>query len=288
MITYDKQTIFKLKINCNEIEDQQIQTCLKQIDNIILNNKKKDNGDTNNNNANNWRFKKQNAIEKKKKKMSKDELSRGELNAVLNKITSKNFDTLSVKIITQIDTSIELAEYTVNNIFKKAVVQPVYCVSYVKLIKLLGEKGFDIGIITTNKCDQYTELLKHEDILGNKDNLNYDEFCELMSEKKYKVGYSQFIGELFNGTLIDYHTFIKNIFAFFESLESMLMKEDVDPCDASVENTIICICSLITTSSSGIKADDMNHFKTKLGEFNKMNKYQKRLRFKVLDLIEKM
>jgi hypothetical protein len=32
----------------------------------------------------------------------------------------------------------------------------------------------------------------------------------------------------------------------------------------------------------------MNHFKTKLGEFNKMNKYQKRLRFKVLDLIEKM
>ena len=45
-------------------------------------------------------------------------------------------------------------------------------------------------------------------------NLNYDEFCDLMSEKKYKVGYSQFIGELYNNELMDYHVFAKNIFAF--------------------------------------------------------------------------
>ena len=56
-------------------------------------------------------------------------------------------------------------------------------------------------------------LLKEEDTLGNKENLNYDEFCELMSEKKYKVVYSQFIGELFNNELMDYHVFAKNIFS---------------------------------------------------------------------------
>lgn len=286
MITYDKQTIFKLKITCSDIEDEEVLKCLKLIDAVIFKNKNKDT--SNDNNSNNWRFKKQSAIEKRKQKMSKDELARGELNSVLNKITLKNFDNLSKKIIDQIGEDKELAKFTVDNIFKKAVVQPTYCVGYVKLIKLLGDNGFDIGLITTNKCEQYTELLKKEEALDGTEDLNYDEFCELMSEKKYKVGYSQFIGELFNNKLIDYHTFIKNIFAFFESLEIMLDKEDLDPKDLNVENTIICICSLILTSKNGIKEDDMEFFKNKLKLFNEMNKYQKRLKFKVLDLIEKM
>ena len=72
----------------------------------------------------------------------------------------------------------ELAKFTVDNIFKKAVVQPTYCVGYVKLIKLLGDNGFDIGLITTNKCEQYTELLKKEEALDGTEDLNYDEFCE--------------------------------------------------------------------------------------------------------------
>jgi hypothetical protein len=285
MITYDKQTIFKLKITCNEILDENVKLCLQKIDSIILSNKTKDNGDSN---ANNWRIKKQSLVEKRKKKMTKLELAKGELNSILNKITLKNFDSLSEKILSQIDDSKILAEFVVNNIFKKAVVQPTYCVGYVKLIKLLGEKGFDIGIITTNKCDQYSELLKKEDSMTDKEDLNYDEFCELMSEKKYKVGYSQFIGELFNNELIDYHTFVKNIFAFFNSLELMLNKENLDPKDLNVENTIICICSLIITSKTGIKEEDNVFFKGKLDGFNKMNKYQKRLKFKVFDLLEKM
>lgn len=285
MITYDKQTIFKLKITCNEILDQNVKLCLQKIDSIILSNKNKDSSDSN---ANNWRIKKQSLVEKRKKKMTKLELAKGELNSILNKITLTNFDSLSEKILSQIDDSKILAEFVVNNIFKKAVVQPTYCVGYVKLIKLLGEKGFDIGIITTNKCDQYSEILKKEDSMADKDDLNYDEFCELMSEKKYKVGYSQFIGELFNNELIDYHTFVKNIFAFFNSLELMLNKENLDPKDLNVENTIICICSLIITSKTGIKEEDNEFFKGKLEYFNNMNKYQKRLKFKVLDIIEKM
>lgn len=286
MITYDKQTIFKLKITCNEIEEESVKNCLRSIDSIILKNKNKDNSGESN--ANNWRLKKQSAVEKRKKKMSKLELARGELNSVLNKITLKNFDTLSLKVTNQIGDSKELAEFVVENIFKKAVVQPIYCAGYVKLIKLLGEKGFDIGSITTNRCEQYSELLKNEDTIEADEGLNYDEFCQLMSEKKYKVGYSQFIGELFNNELIDYHTFVKNIFAFFNSLQGMLAKEDLDLKDLNVENTIICICSLIQTSLSGIKEDDMEYFKNKLQEFNDSNKYQKRLKFKVLDLMEKM
>ena len=286
MITYDKQTIFKLKITCNEIEEESVKDCLRSIDSIILKNKNKDNSGESN--ANNWRLKKQSAVEKRKKKMTKLELAKGELNSVLNKITLKNFDNLSLKVTTQIGDSKELAEFVVENIFKKAVVQPIYCAGYVKLIKLLGEKGFDIGSITTNRCEQYSELLKNENDIEADEGLNYDEFCQLMSEKKYKVGYSQFIGELFNKELIDYHTFVKNIFAFFNSLEGMLSKEDLDLKDLNVENTIICICSLIQTSLSGIKKDDMEYFKNKLKEFNASNKYQKRLKFKVLDLMEKM
>ena len=34
--------------------------------------------------------------------------------------------------------------------------------------------------------------------------------------------------------------------------------------------------------------DDMEYFKDKLKSFNEINKYQKRLKFKVMDLTEKM
>ena len=176
MITYDKQTIFKLKITCNEIEEESVKDCLRSIDSIILKNKNKDNSGESN--ANNWRLKKQSAVEKRKKKMTKLELAKGELNSVLNKITLKNFDNLSLKVTTQIGDSKELAEFVVENIFKKAVVQPIYCAGYVKLIKLLGEKGFDIGSITTNRCEQYSELLKNENDIEADEGLNYDEFCQ--------------------------------------------------------------------------------------------------------------
>ena len=66
----------------------------------------------------------------------------------------------------------------------------------------------------------------------------------------------------------------------------MLNKEDLDPKDLNVENTIVGICSLIQTSLTVLKEDTV--FKDKLKVFNDMNKYQKRLKFKVLDLIEKM
>ena len=41
------------------------------------------------------------------------------------------------KIDKYVKDSKDLAEYVVDNIIKKAVVQPIYCVSYVKLIKLI-------------------------------------------------------------------------------------------------------------------------------------------------------
>lgn len=286
MITYEKQEIFKVKIDNNyKLEDETLDL-LRKIDNIISKNvnTKKDNNDS----GNNWRMKKQSAVEKRKKNLSQNELVKGELNGNLNKITISNFNSLSVKILNQIKDSKDLAEYVVDNIFKKAVVQPIYCVSYVKLIKLIIDKGFDVKISITNKCDQYTTLLKKEEISTEDKNLNYDEFCDLMSEKKYKVGYSQFIGELYNNELMDYHVFAKNIFAFFESLETLLKIPNLDMKDPNVENTIICICSLIETSLKGIKSDDIEFFKNKLTEFNSLKRYQRRLQFKILDLIEKI
>ena len=54
-----------------------------------------------------------------------------------------------------------LIESTIDNIFLKAVMQPVYCPYYVKLLKIMNESYKKEGIIN-NKCIEFKTILKSD------------------------------------------------------------------------------------------------------------------------------
>jgi len=212
-----------------------------------------------------------------------------EINSLLNKLSSKNFDNISKKILEYYNKSLSdddiniLLINFIDSIFSKAVMQPIYCPYYVKFLNILEDK-FKILNLVNDKCNNYQEIFNKTS--NNNDNLTgqeaYDEFCKDNLEKVFKAGYSQFIGELYNNKMIQLDIIKSNIDFFIESL-----KESIET-DESFENILICISKLIMTTSNNLKQINYN-----FESINKIireiyTKYEgsNRLKYKLLDLCE--
>jgi hypothetical protein len=100
----------------------------------------------------------------KKKDLSIIEQSCNEINSYLNKLSPQNFDKISDKVLVYLENENNTSEmlkelifYTINNIFKKAVTQPVYCPYYVKLLNILDKK-FQIRDLIDKKCAEFKNV----------------------------------------------------------------------------------------------------------------------------------
>ena len=130
----------------------------------------------------------------------------------------------------------ELIFYTINNIFKKAVSQPVYCPHYVKLLNILDKK-FQIRDIIDKKCAEFKNVTNKENNHKQNDtndseecvetqNINkinleqrkYDEFCEEIKVKNLLKDIPSLINELYKNNMIKYETLKISISMFFDNL----------------------------------------------------------------------
>jgi hypothetical protein len=227
--------------------------------------------------------------------LSELDKNKNEINSLLNKLSPKNFDNLVPRIQEYYKKEDErdfLIESTIDNIFLKAVMQPVYCPYYVKLLKIMN-KEYEKTEIINNKCIEFKTLLKtkvdepkeepvsedgSEMTLSEKE--KYDLFCKANKEKKYKEGYSQFIGELFNNEMINNITLEENVSLFVDSLES---STEEDAASTNVEDALICICKLFDTVSNREKNIIRTYCERVLLIRNNVN-LPKRLQFKLMDL----
>lgn len=239
----------------------------------------------------------------KKKDLSILEQSCNEINSFLNKLSPGNFDKISDKILLYLENENNSAEmlkelifYTLNNIFKKAVFQPVYCPYYVKLLNILDKK-FQIRDLIDSKCIEFKNVTKRKTETENESETNeseiankivneeqkiYDKFCEEIKGKKFMEGYSQFIGELYKNNMIKYPTLKTSIDVFFDNLYIELDKD----CESNeVEYFIICLCKLYSTIFKNIKQESKSFFIEKFTDIKEKD-IIKRLKFKLLDIIE--
>lgn len=231
-----------------------------------------------------WRFEK---TKLKKENLSKLEENVNKINSYLNKISNKNFDSIIDNIFEKIEElkCSEMINKVIENIFMKAVMQPTYCPLYVKLLNMMDEKYGIIDLID-NKCLEYKSIVKEKKIEENSsmtEQEKYDLFCKLNKEKKYKAGYSQFIGELFKNNMITETTIKSNLIYFLDNLGKSIIEE---PKGAYVEDSIICLCQLITTVHS--KTDNIADITSKLYVFLDNKEIPKRLYFKILDIKDKI
>lgn len=121
----------------------------------------------------------------------------------LNKFTKENYDSIKqfLEQILSNDETEFLKDFMIL-VFKKATREQLFCALYVQLVAELCEKHPVIKRELMSLYDTYLkefEKVEEESI----EDVNYDEFCELQSEKLYRLGYGQFLGELTKKGILD-------------------------------------------------------------------------------------
>jgi hypothetical protein len=210
-----------------------------------------------------------------------------EINSLLNKLSPKNYDNIIKQIFVYFngvtDCINDLLKPIIDNIFLKAVSQPIYCPLYVRFIKLIDSK-FNINILLKNKCLDYKKILEVQDTQMTKENLSeqelYDKFCEENTNKIFKTGYSQFIGELYNNNMIDDTVIVENIMFFVNNFKIVINNGDMD----MIENIIICLFKLIITTHTNLKLTKFSVNDNITNIYNNKSGLCKRLQFKIDDI----
>lgn len=287
IIRYTRDDFFLVKSNYDFMLDDNLYNNISYIKSIINKNLNLHK----NNDKKNWRYIKPTI---KKKNMSVLETYCGEINSILNKISPKNYNKLVEQIMAYYkkkdltdEEHKKMLTFTINNIFDKAVMQPVYCPYYVKFLNTVDSEHNIINLIE-EKCNQYKDIVKQNEKIDESsmtEQEKYDLFCKNNKEKIFKNGFSQFIGELFNKEMITSEPIINNLSFFTNSLETIIDSENKSE---EIENLILCVCNLMKTVFEKIKKIDTD----KDSVMNIINKLlllkdrnlPKRLYFKLLDI----
>jgi hypothetical protein len=298
---YSNEVFLHIKNNNNYLIDDDLKSVLDNITKIIDNNygityHEKNNKHYKKNKSNKskkiefdenkWRLKKTNI-----KKEINNELDKYnyEINSLLNKLSPKNFESISKKIMVYYEKSLSPEDLTnllvsfINSIFSKAVMQPIYCPYYVKFLNILEDK-YKIIYLIDEKCNDYREIFNKSEEVDTKmtQQEEYDQFCKDNLEKVFKAGYSQFLGELFNNKMINIDIIKSNIDFFIQSLNNSINTEEL------FENTLICISQLIKTTSDEFITIKYNYNDLHANLLKLHNGYNtsRRIKYKLLDLCE--
>ena len=245
--------------------------------------------------AKNWRAEKPTFIKVQKKSIK--EIIEGDINIELNKLSPKNYAEITNKILKNWITRYEgekqkeILSSTLDNLFTKAVTQPIYCPYYVLFLKIFIENKVNVEDVIKIKCDKFKNILieKTESETNRVETVtdeNYDDFCKNLKQKNFKLGYSQFLGELYNNKLISVMVLLESIDIMFSNINNKIDKSEnliQDLKSEFIETNIICLCKIIETLNQKFVAEN---YLDKLTRIQQQKDLPKRLVFSLMDTID--
>ena len=287
MVDYESLVSYKNKEK--KIAVKQLDTNFNYIDSILK--RIQTNGESLP--AKNWRAEKPTFIKVQKKSIK--EIIEGDINIELNKLSPKNYSEITHKIIKNWITRYEgqqredILSSTLDNLFTKAFTQPIYCPYYVLFLKIFIEEGIQVENVIKSKCDKFKNILiekKDTNKVETVTDENYDDFCKNLKQKNFKLGYSQFVGELYNNKLISVLVLLESIDIMISNItdkiaESENLAEDLK--SEFIEDNIICLCKIIETLTQKFVVET---YTEKLETIQKQKGLPKRLLFSLMDTIE--
>lgn len=245
--------------------------------------------------AKNWRAEKPTFIKVQKKSIK--EIIEGDINIELNKLSPKNYTEVTNKILKNFilkydgEKRNEIISSTLDNLFTKAVSQPIYCPYYVLFLKIFIDSGIEVESVVKLKCDKFKNILIEKDEINSTrvqtvTSENYEDFCKNLKQKNFKLGYSQFVGELYNNKLISVIVLLEAIDIMLENINKKMegsesLQEDLK--SEFIEDNIICLCKIIETLKDKFVVET---YIDKLSRIQKQKGLPKRLSFSLLDTIE--
>jgi hypothetical protein len=241
--------------------------------------------------AKNWRAEKPTFIKVQKKTIK--EIIEGDINVELNKLSPKNYKEITNKILTNFIVKYEgekrqsILSSTLDNLFMKAVTQSIFCPYYVLFLKIFIENKIELQDVIKEKCDKFKNILVELDVnestrVKTVTNENYDDFCKDLKQKNFKLGFSQFVGELYNNKLISPIVLLETIDIIIENINNFISKEG-DMKSEFIEDNVICLCKIIETLKDKFVIET---YTEKLNLIQKQKGLPKRLGFALMDTVE--
>ena len=241
--------------------------------------------------AKNWRAEKPTFIKVQKKSIK--EIIEGDINVELNKLSPKNHREITNKILNNFILKYEgekqrdILSSTLDNLFTKAVSQPIYCPYYVIFLKIFIENKVELQDVIKEKCDKFKNILieledEEQTRVKTVTDDNYDDFCKNLKQKNFKLGFSQFVGELFNNALISVIVLLETIDIIIDNIRNVIEKNG-DMKSEFIEDNVICLCKIIETLNEKFVVET---YIEKLNGIQKQKDLPKRLVFALMDTIE--
>ena len=241
--------------------------------------------------AKNWRAEKPTFIKVQKKSIK--EIIEGDINVELNKLSPKNHREITNKILNNFILKYEgekqrdILSSTLDNLFTKALSQPIYCPYYVIFLKIFIENKVELQDVIKEKCDKFKNILieledEEQTRVKTVTDDNYDDFCKNLKQKNFKLGFSQFVGELFNNALISVIVLLETIDIIIDNIRNVIEKNG-DMKSEFIEDNVICLCKIIETLNEKFVVET---YIEKLNGIQKQKDLPKRLVFALMDTIE--
>lgn len=108
-------------------------------------------------------------------------------------------------------------------VFEKAAAEEVFCPLYAKLLSELSSK---YTILNAEMTTLYGEYLKIFEEVDESSAADYEDFVKRTEQKKYRLGYSQFLAELIKHGTVDIDLFMRTIQTIIRQLEAIAVKAD--------------------------------------------------------------
>jgi hypothetical protein len=108
-------------------------------------------------------------------------------------------------------------------VFRKAAAEEIFCPLYAKLLCEISSKYSVILDEMKSLSDKYLEVFEE---VCEKETANYDEFVQKNIEKKYRLGYSQFLAELAKQEILPLEILIATVSTLIKVLQSFALEED--------------------------------------------------------------
>lgn len=139
-------------------------------------------------------------------------------------------------------------------VFQKATTEEFFCPLYATLLSELSIKYESLKVEMNFLIEEYLNVFKEID---HGTDGGYTEFLNRNGQKKYRLGYSQFLSELVKHESIDKDLFLKTVCIIIEQVETGIRKENTA---GLIEEYIDCLLRIAKSFNSNKLCTNINEF----------------------------
>jgi hypothetical protein len=230
-------------------------------------------------------------------KASTDKIDDTILNTVilgkLNKFSPLNYNEIKEFMCQILDSGeTDFLKEFMKLVFQKATTEEIFCPLYARLLSELSDK---YKILLNEMVVLYKEYMEIFGEVEEAEAANYDEFVSRTSQKKYRLGYSQFLAELVKHNVLDTELLIQTINTISGQVPKVAGNVQYNKIGEEYADCLVKIVCALADSKSESSCQVCLQIKTdispKLYPFtvkSTENKLTMKARFALLDVIERI